>query len=81
MPIYEYVCLDCKKEYEILRSFSEADIPVACNECGGENVKRKLSLFYTQSGGHNVSARPGSVGGAGGGCSSCAGGNCSSCGH
>ena len=25
MPIYEYICLDCKKEYEILRSFNEAD--------------------------------------------------------
>ena len=74
MPIYEYVCLDCKKEYEILRSFNEADKPVACNACGGENVKRKLSVFYAQSGGHTVSE-------ASGGCSSCAGGNCSSCGH
>jgi putative FmdB family regulatory protein len=75
MPIYEYICLDCKKEYEILRSFNEADKPMACNECGGENVKRKLSVVFAQSGGHAVS------GGAGGGCSSCSGGNCSSCGH
>ena len=74
MPIYEYICLDCKKEYEILRSFNEADQPMACNECGGENVKRKLSVFYAQSGGHTVS------GAGGGGCSSCAGGNCGSCG-
>jgi putative FmdB family regulatory protein len=77
MPIYEYVCLDCKKEYEILRSFNEADKPIACSECGGENVKRKLSVFYAQSGGSTVSG----MGGGGGGCSSCAGGNCSSCGH
>ena len=76
MPIYEYVCLDCKKEYEILRSFNEADKPLACNACGGENVKRKLSVFYAQSGGHTVSG----AGGVGS-CSSCAGGNCSSCGH
>jgi putative FmdB family regulatory protein len=75
MPIYEYVCLDCKKEYEILRSFNEADNPPVCKECGGENVKRKLSVFYAQSGGHAVS------GAGGGGCSSCQGGNCSSCGH
>lgn len=79
MPIYEYVCLDCKKEYEILRSFSESDKTVACNECGGENVKRKLSVFYAQSGGHPGSAAR--AGGKGGGCSSCAGGNCSSCGY
>lgn len=75
MPIYEYVCMDCKKEYEVLRSFSEADKPIACQECGGENVKRKLSLFYAQSGGSTIS------GAGGGSCTSCAGGNCSSCGH
>ena len=75
MPIYEYICLDCKKEYEILRSFSESDKPMACNECGGENVKCKLSVVFAQSGGHTLSDA------GGGGCSSCAGGNCSSCGH
>lgn len=83
MPIYEYICLDCKKEYEILRSFSESDKPIACNQCGGENVKRKLSVVFAQSGGHTINARPGSAGRAGragGGCSSCSGGNCSSCG-
>ena len=74
MPIYEYICLDCKKEYEILCSFNEADQTIACNECGGENVKRKLSVFYAQSGGSTIS------GVGGGGCDSCAGGNCGSCG-
>ena len=55
MPIYEYICLDCKKEYEMLRSFNEADRPMECEQCGGENVKRKLSVFYAQSGGSTVS--------------------------
>ena len=73
MPIYEYICLDCKKEYEILRSFNESDQSFECDECGGENVKRKLSVFYAQSGGSTIS-------GAGGGCSSCAGGDCGTCG-
>ena len=74
MPIYEYICLDCKKEYEILRSFNEADQLIDCEHCGGENVKRKLSVFYAQSGGSTVS-------GMGGGCNSCSGGSCASCGH
>ena len=74
MPIYEYICQDCQKEYELLRSFSEADAPLACEQCGGEHVKRKLSVCYAQADGHAVS-------GAGGGCSSCAGGNCTSCRH
>jgi len=73
MPIYEYICLDCKKEYEILRSFNEVDQHLDCEECGGENVKRKLSVFYAQSGGSTIS-------GMGGGCNSCAGGDCASCG-
>ncbi|MGD8406195.1 MAG: zinc ribbon domain-containing protein [Anaerolineales bacterium] len=72
MPIYEYICLDCKKEYEILRSYNESDQPLACDECGGENVKRKLSVFFAQSGGSTISGA--------GGCNSCAGGNCGSCG-
>ena len=83
MPIYEYICLDCKKEYEILRSFNEADQSLDCDECGSENVKRKLSLAIAHSGGSTVSARPGSAaraGGMGGGCSSCSSSNCSSCG-
>ena len=63
MPIYEYICLDCKTETEILRSFNEADQSIDCDDCGGENVKRKLSVFYAQSGGSTIS-------GAGGGCSS-----------
>jgi putative FmdB family regulatory protein len=74
MPIYEYVCIDCKREFELLRSFNEADRPMTCEACGGENVKRKLSVFYAQSGGSTIS-------GAGGGCSSCAGRDCGSCGR
>lgn len=74
MPIYEYVCLDCKKEFELIRSMSQKDAPTACPACGTENSRRKLALTVAMSGGHAVS-------GSGGGCGSCSGGNCSSCGH
>ena len=85
MPIYEYVCLNCKKEYEILRSFNESDQPMDCDECGADNVKRKLSLAIAHSGGSSVSAYPDSAAraggmGGGGGCGPCSGGNCGSCG-
>jgi putative FmdB family regulatory protein len=73
MPIYEYICPDCKTEVEILRSFDEADEPLNCDQCGGGNVRRKLSVCYAQSDG-------GAVSGMGGGCGPCAGGNCASCG-
>jgi putative FmdB family regulatory protein len=74
MPIYEYVCLDCKSEFELLRPMSESDSLPACESCGGEHVRRKLAVVYALSGGH-ASA------GTSGGCGSCSGSNCASCPH
>jgi putative FmdB family regulatory protein len=76
MPIYEYVCLDCKDEFELIRPMSQSDTPPACEACGGNHVKRKLAMIVAMSGGHTVS-------GASGGCScgSCSGGNCAGCSH
>jgi len=75
MPIYEYICQDCKNEFEVIRSMSQADVPMACAKCGGENIKRKLSVFYAESGGKAV------AGTSTPSCGSCSAGNCSSCGH
>lgn len=75
MPLYEYVCLDCENEFEVLRAMSDADRAMACSACGGENVKRKLAVFYAHSGGHAV------AGTSAPSCPSCAGGSCASCGH
>ncbi|OIN91698.1 MAG: FmdB family transcriptional regulator [Anaerolineae bacterium CG03_land_8_20_14_0_80_58_20] len=76
MPIYEYVCQSCKKEFETIRPMSQKDAAIACEKCGSEDVKRKLALFYAHSGG---SAKP--VTSGGGGCGSCSGGDCGNCGH
>jgi putative FmdB family regulatory protein len=75
MPIYEYICKDCKNEFEVIRPMSQADAPMACAKCGGEDIKRKLSRFYAESGGSAV------AGTSAPSCGSCAGGNCSCCGH
>jgi len=75
MPIYEYVCLACEKKFEVIRPISQADAPLACQNCGVEQVKRKQAVFYAMSGGHSVS-------GTSGGChcdSACSGGNCAGC--
>lgn len=76
MPIYEYVCKTCKKEFEAIRPMSEKDAPIACEKCGGKKVKRKQSTFSARN-------ESGSVAGASGGCDcgSCSGGGCNSCGH
>ena len=75
MPIYEYICQNCKQEFEIIRPMSQSDSPLACASCGRENIKRKLSLFHAESGGKSV------AGTSAPSCTSCASGNCASCGH
>jgi putative FmdB family regulatory protein len=75
MPIYEYICQDCKIEFEVIRSMSQADAPMACAACGGEDIKRKLSLFFAESGGKAVAGTSAPA------CGSCAGGDCAGCGH
>jgi putative FmdB family regulatory protein len=73
MPIYEYVCQECEKRFDALRSMSEADAVIPCESCGSERTSRALSVFFAQSGGKVVA-------GSNGGCGSCTANSCSSCG-
>jgi putative FmdB family regulatory protein len=68
VPIYEYTCLACEREFEKLVQGAAA---VACPACGGERVMRRLSLFRARTA---VATGPASEGGAAsmGGC--CGGG-------
>jgi len=75
MPIYEYRCAKCETTFDVLRSMSEADKPIACDECGSKKTKRALSKCYSTSGGKAVAGTGGGCGG-GGNCSGC-GGSCS----
>ena len=44
MPNYPYRCVDCKKRFEIYLSFSEYGThPVACPNCGSQNIERRIS--------------------------------------
>jgi putative FmdB family regulatory protein len=54
MPLYEYICLDCRTQFDILRSMKDADAPIACQDCLGENTSRMLSLFFAHSDGRAV---------------------------
>ena len=78
MPVYEYDCEDCKRRFEIRRSFSESDAPANCPDCHGQRTRRALSRFYAVSASSDGSVN--AVAG-GGGCAGCAGGHCASCGH
>ncbi len=56
MPLYEYRCQDCKKDFEtIVSSHTKAD-EVSCTACGSKNVKRTISAsnFKLASGGSSI---------------------------
>lgn len=42
VPIYEYHCLNCGHEKEMLRNLSEAPLTL-CPECGKETFQKKIS--------------------------------------
>lgn len=70
MPIYEYHCDGCGKDFEVL-VFNSSE-KIQCPDCGSKKVKRLLSGFSAKSDGKVVTA-------GGDSCSSCSSGNCSSC--
>ena len=75
MPIYEYVCEDCKVKFETLvMSRSEA---IACPRCGGFNNSREFSVFGMKS----VSSVGKSTftSSMGGGCAGCSASSCAGC--
>ncbi len=44
MPIYDYICLDCHKKFDLQMSYSEYGVkPVVCPRCAGSNVRRRIN--------------------------------------
>lgn len=68
MPIFEYVCEDCGKKFEMLIRGNETP---ECPKCSSKKVKKLLSRFNSTSSGQSSSS--------GSSCCSCSGGNCSTC--
>lgn len=69
MPLYEYVCLDCRTPFEALRRMAEADAPIVCQQCESEHTLRTLSVFSAHSNSkYTVSSSP-SACACGGSCS------------
>ncbi len=76
MPIYEYHCPTCDKEFEELVRGDE--IP-PCPYCDGNKSEKLMSrpCFHVSGDGGGDYAPPS---GGGGGCAGCSGGNCATCG-
>ncbi|ABS26683.1 zinc ribbon domain-containing protein [Anaeromyxobacter sp. Fw109-5] len=58
MPIYEYACTRCEKQFEelIVRRSDEAD--VKCPACGGAEVSRRMSRPAATRGGASGGGAP-----------------------
>jgi len=47
MPVYDYLCKDCKKSFEQTLTMREHDgNRIACPHCGGSNVEQAAASFY-----------------------------------
>ena len=75
MPIYEYLCPDCKTKFELMRPMSRSGEQADCPKCK-HIANRALSRFSCRSSNEFGTTAP--IGG-GGGCASCGGGSCSTC--
>ena len=75
MPIYEYHCEDCNKDFECLVFGSEQPDCPTCNSTHVCKLMSTCGFVSKGSAGHTVSKSAGSS------CSGCAATSCSSCGH
>jgi putative FmdB family regulatory protein len=43
MPTYDFICLDCRKRFDIFLSYKEYGVkPVTCSHCGSSNIHRRV---------------------------------------
>jgi len=82
MPIYEYQCGKCKKQFEVVTMSMSEKANAVCPKCKSKKISKMMSKFgrgkYALLG-SGSSGRASAAGGSG--CSSCSSSNCSSCGH
>ncbi|MBF0451586.1 MAG: zinc ribbon domain-containing protein [Candidatus Magnetomorum sp.] len=75
MPIYEFHCKQCDKDFELLMFRNEKPF---CPDCQTNDVQRLLStcgFFSKGNGGQTVSSSAGTSS-----CASCSSASCSTCG-
>lgn len=81
MPIHEYRCKSCMRDFEEL-VFGD-DLPT-CPHCHSANTEKLVSrpcACRRGDGGDFGDFGGASGGSSGGGCSGCSGGSCATCGH
>ncbi len=49
MPLYEYICLDCKTRFDVLRAMKDSDSPLQCIQCDSDHTSRLISLLMPRA--------------------------------
>lgn len=75
MPIYEYLCPNCKVKFELLRPLNQSSETASCPRCYSD-AERMFSPFASFSKGTGGVSTP--VGG-GASCSTCSAVSCADC--
>jgi putative FmdB family regulatory protein len=57
MPLYEYRCRTCGKQFEMLRRMQDADAELQCPECWSKEVERLISTFAMGGCGSSAAGR------------------------
>jgi putative FmdB family regulatory protein len=70
MPIFEYKCDGCSKEFEKL--VSGVNPETSCPECNSKNIKKKFSVF-------GMSGVEKQISSSGSSCNTCSSSSCSTC--
>lgn len=73
MPIYEYICDECKTQFE--KIVINRHEPISCPHCASQKATIQLSVFATANA-NGSSKASGGFSGSGGGGSCCGGGGC-----
>jgi putative FmdB family regulatory protein len=47
MPVYDYLCNDCHKEFEKVLTLNQHEKDqIACPHCGSNNVEQEAKAFF-----------------------------------
>lgn len=70
MPLYEYICQQCGKRFEVLQRMGSTAEGLSCPSCGAAEVTKALSTFASSvsagGGGSLPCGKPSSAGCGGG---------------
>jgi len=47
MPVYDYICKECQKSFELILALGEHDKnKIKCPKCGSKNVEQDAAAFF-----------------------------------